>query len=356
MYGYPRTRGLLTSSQSARVDHATILARTREVNDHVNTVRQAVVSLEAAVSDPVLRKPLDPTKGMPLIIDDALRGTIEIPLNLVHSWEVGRLFCPALSSTKDRQQMFHVILAHQFENRRGHQKVVQQQYALEEARTERDISWSLPWTVSMRRGMRIHMSIVFEDLSVSTTSCPGCQTEHDVPQDVNFQWSVMESTPDQPSKYDIPSVDTAYSTNRGCKMWFRMRESDAPDPVATGSGNPTSSAAPRLNRKDGKSTTGDDTPSDFHRVRLLFPTALKAHKNAVQSTSGRRAVLDAVITRTTCPSERSSIGCEFIDFDHSMRRCCQCGLITKDTSTIETNCPICFHRPSILCSGKAPPS
>ena len=57
-------------------------------------MRQAVVSLETAVSDPVLRKPLDPTKGMPLVIEDALRETIEIPLNLVHSWEVGNALPP----------------------------------------------------------------------------------------------------------------------------------------------------------------------------------------------------------------------------------------------------------------------
>ena len=170
--------------------------------------------------------------------------------------------------------MFHIIIAHQFENRRGHQKVVRQQYALEEACTERDINQSLPWTVSMRRGMRIHMSIVFEELPVSTTSCPGCKTEHDVPQDVNFQWSVKGFTPYQRSTRGIPTVNTAYSTNSACRMWFRMQET--PDRAANGSGEPASFTTPRRIRRNTK-YTGDDAPSDFHRVRLLFPPTPKAH-------------------------------------------------------------------------------
>lgn len=64
------------------------MAGTQEVNKHVGHVHRAVVQLETAVSDPVLRNALDPTKDMPLIIEDPLRNTIEIPLKLVHTWEV----------------------------------------------------------------------------------------------------------------------------------------------------------------------------------------------------------------------------------------------------------------------------
>ena len=86
------------------------------------------------------------------------------------------------------KKMFHLILAHQFENRKGYQKVVNEQYALEEAQTQIDVDRSLPWTVSIRRGMRIHMSIIFEEKSAFRSSCPGCLHEQDVTQGVCFQW------------------------------------------------------------------------------------------------------------------------------------------------------------------------
>lgn len=75
-------------SGSARVDRAKIMVGTQEVNNHIADIRRAVVSLETAVSEPVLRKALDPTKDMPLFLEGFPVRTLEIPLNLVHSWEV----------------------------------------------------------------------------------------------------------------------------------------------------------------------------------------------------------------------------------------------------------------------------
>lgn len=82
---------LTLSSGSAQVDRARIMAGTQEVNNHVSHVQRAIVRLETAVSDPVLKNPLDPTKDMPLFIEDPLGNSIEIPLDLVHSWEVSQL-------------------------------------------------------------------------------------------------------------------------------------------------------------------------------------------------------------------------------------------------------------------------
>lgn len=172
------------------------------------------------------------------------------------------------------------------------------------------------------------MSIVFEELSVSTTSCPGCQTEQGVSQDVNFQWSVTEFTPSQRSTCGIPSVNTTNSTNPTCRMWFRMQECDAPDRDATGSGGPASSAAPRLKRKDRESTTADDAPSDFHRVRLLFPPARKAHEDTGQDASGGRAVPDTVICLKW--------------------RCCQC-MLPLLGGEFKVHCAQCAHRRCAEC-------
>lgn len=84
--------------------------------------------------------------------------------------------------------MFHTILAHQFENRKGYKKVVNRHYVLEEAHTAQDVDRSLPLASSVRRGMKIYMSIVFNDLLVCMTSCPGCQTRCEVLKETKRQW------------------------------------------------------------------------------------------------------------------------------------------------------------------------
>jgi hypothetical protein len=84
--------------------------------------------------------------------------------------------------------MFHLLLAHQFENRRGHWRVLNRQYALEEACAKSDIDSSLPWAVSVRPGMRVNMSIVFKNVDIVRGLCPRCETPHNLPDDVNFKW------------------------------------------------------------------------------------------------------------------------------------------------------------------------
>ncbi|GAB1311654.1 Fungal N-terminal domain-containing protein [Madurella fahalii] len=143
------------------------------VKDMVSQACQAMVELRALV----ISRSLDPTQDMPLIVEDALGNIIKIPLDLVHSWE-----------------MFHLLLAHQFEDRRGHARVVRGQYALEEACTCRDIDASLPWMMSVRRGMKINMSIIFESATVVVGYCPRCETKRNAPEDVTVQCS---NTPGQ---------------------------------------------------------------------------------------------------------------------------------------------------------------
>lgn len=84
--------------------------------------------------------------------------------------------------------MFHILLVHQFENRRGYGRVARGQYALEEACTSTDVDASLPWTMSVRRGMKINMSIIFESATVVVGYCPRCETKRNAPEDVTVQW------------------------------------------------------------------------------------------------------------------------------------------------------------------------
>ncbi len=60
-----------------------------EVKDMLHHVCTAIVDIRGLLLSQATTRSLDPTKGLPLIVEDALGNIIEVPLDLVHSWEVG---------------------------------------------------------------------------------------------------------------------------------------------------------------------------------------------------------------------------------------------------------------------------
>lgn len=86
--------------------------------------------------------------------------------------------------------MFHLLLAHQFENRKGHKRVLNGEYALEEACTGTDIDTSLPLSASVRKGMKINMSIIFmvDTIITQPERCPRCETSYSAAENVVVQW------------------------------------------------------------------------------------------------------------------------------------------------------------------------
>jgi len=60
----------------------------REVKDLVDRACQVVVSLQVLASNSMFFRGLDPTRNLPLVVEDALGNILEIPLDLIHSWEV----------------------------------------------------------------------------------------------------------------------------------------------------------------------------------------------------------------------------------------------------------------------------
>lgn len=133
--------------------------------------------------------------------------------------------------------MFHTMLAHQFENRRGYRRILGRHYALEEAHSARDVDRSLPLSVSVRRGMRIHMSIVFEYLLVPKTR---------------------------------PRSIRRYSPDPVCGMFFQVNDKAR---SATAGSHTTGPRVTENNDNYLESRTRANTPSDFYRVRLI-PTPL----------------------------------------------------------------------------------
>lgn len=85
-------------------------------------------------------------------------------------------------------KMFEILLAHRFENRRGHSMVVQKQFALEESCSGADIERHVPWSVAIRPGMKINMSMVFPKESEALEDCPRCRTKLDVPKRTGAEW------------------------------------------------------------------------------------------------------------------------------------------------------------------------
>jgi hypothetical protein len=64
-----------------------------EVKEMLHQVCAAVVDFRVLLSTQTVARTLDPTKNMPLIVEDALGNIIEFPLGLVHSWEVTTFLC-----------------------------------------------------------------------------------------------------------------------------------------------------------------------------------------------------------------------------------------------------------------------
>ena len=66
--------------------------------------------------------------------------------------------------------------------------VRQRLYALEEASSGVDIDQTRPWEASVRRGMKIDMSMVFSGAESINQRCPGCGTEAAAPENKNVIW------------------------------------------------------------------------------------------------------------------------------------------------------------------------
>jgi len=59
-----------------------------EVKDMLHQVCTTVVEIRGLLLNQAISAALDPTKGLPLVVEDAFGNIIEMPLELIHSWEV----------------------------------------------------------------------------------------------------------------------------------------------------------------------------------------------------------------------------------------------------------------------------
>ena len=70
----------------------------------------------------------------------------------------------------------------------GARKVEQGQFAITDAKTNRDIRLNREWKRCFRPGQRVNMSLFFNEPASGTTTCPSCRTECPGTQDSENTW------------------------------------------------------------------------------------------------------------------------------------------------------------------------
>lgn len=71
--------------------------------------------------------------------------------------------------------------------------IVRRQYVLEESCSGKDLDRGIPWTATVRKGMRLSMSMVFTGYGFDS-ACPRCNTETSAIAGTNTQWYVGHSS------------------------------------------------------------------------------------------------------------------------------------------------------------------
>ncbi|KAK0631300.1 hypothetical protein B0T14DRAFT_1158 [Immersiella caudata] len=151
------------SKSSSAVDLTNSLLR-RLVED--------VQHVKYQMSNPLPPNALDPTKELPILLEDALGYQLVVPMDWVDSWEG-----------------FYQLLRLRFQKiGKGQDLVKRGQFALEEASSGRDIDRRVPISISFRRGMKIDMSIMFSNEESIEGACPRCREPANAPDNTTVSW------------------------------------------------------------------------------------------------------------------------------------------------------------------------
>ncbi|KAJ3521381.1 hypothetical protein NM208_g13315 [Fusarium decemcellulare] len=170
---------------------------------------------------------LDPTKELPVTLEDALGRHIEISAQWLDflQWET---FCALIS---DR-----------FKNHNGYEMVTQRRYVLEDSASGRDLRSDWPLSACLRRGMKVNMSMIFQIEKITIGVCPRCKEVTDAVEGITVQ---------------CPRYD--------CAMWFQVYEPFT-SILENGMKIQATLGLPIV-------TSALVEPANFHRVRLAHWSA-----------------------------------------------------------------------------------
>jgi hypothetical protein len=78
-------------------------------------------------------------------------------------------------------EAFEAVMEVRFRHVPGLKKIQRSEYLLQEPGGKRKLNLQAPWESVFLPGRKVFMSMVFQTPQTSTSSCPGCQTENEVP-------------------------------------------------------------------------------------------------------------------------------------------------------------------------------
>ncbi|KAL2265059.1 hypothetical protein VTJ83DRAFT_7569 [Remersonia thermophila] len=141
------------------------LAAAIEIKNSLAEVSALVAKFQVYISSTMSLYALDPTKDLPVTIEDPLGRHCTIPSDLIDCLQ---------------WRTFQNIVEDHFEGHKGHERVSDRLYTLEEACTGREIDRTKPPVASLRRGMKLNMFMLFVELRYRddlSPYCPQCDEE-----------------------------------------------------------------------------------------------------------------------------------------------------------------------------------
>lgn len=143
-----------------------------EVKAMVSQLTQSVLDLQVSISNVFFLRTLDPTRELPVILEDALGRNIPIPAEWLDSLDWDAL-----------QALFEC----HFKDKKGYSMIQRRSYALEDAAGRKDLPLTTPLSTSLRRGMRITMIMLYGTLYESRP-CPRCGRSAQTLPGIEVKW------------------------------------------------------------------------------------------------------------------------------------------------------------------------
>jgi hypothetical protein len=103
-------------------------------------------------------------RQQPVYFEDAHGRVMPFHVELINSLEV-----------------FKAVMEVRFRHVPGLKKVQRSEYLVQEPASKRRLNLQAPWESVFLPGRRVVMSMIFRTPQTSMSSCPGCQTENEVP-------------------------------------------------------------------------------------------------------------------------------------------------------------------------------
>ncbi|KAK4442462.1 hypothetical protein QBC34DRAFT_313009 [Podospora aff. communis PSN243] len=146
------------------------LAVVVEMRDTVASLARFAINCQDLASNSAFLWPIDPTRELPVTLEDSLGRLFTFPPEWI-----------------EKNTTFDSMIDDQFVGHRGHEMVCQHQYTLEENCSGKDIERETPISQSLRRGMKVNMSMVFQ-IGILSGACPRCNTDSQAPKGLAVTW------------------------------------------------------------------------------------------------------------------------------------------------------------------------